>query len=570
LGCLAETIATCNDDGSAFEPSGQDCVDSGLACWEGACHEIVCDGGPQCVEGDSYSCSANRTKFERAQECDFNSGQFCNAETGQCQPFVCEPGLPTCNGDLSTRCADDGSHPLDIGIDCAATGKRCWAAECLPPLCEDGQYQCNDTTLLRCVHKGTALEIVQECGEGTACDLEFGTCRLQKCVPDQPACDGSVATTCDSTGLGYIGDAEDCSTDGDVCVAGACAPVVCEPNAKYCEDDQLRKCGPNGGSFKVLDECLVSEHCRTDLDQCAPDVCAAGAPVCTEQVLSTCASDGSGPQPGGTDCTASNKVCDRDACRDLVCTPNARFCDSGDVALCNAAGTAWAPYASCALREYCDATQASAAVCSPDICPQAASGCSDEHLAQCNSDGSGFSSLGADCGGTNQVCELSGACKATALDSFGPEGSQIPYAGNAIHFGLVHVTSPRTVTQLEAGIQSTGGSHTWLVYQSDTKFGTYSLINQFSASVSTSSYITSGAIELSLSDDTFYLFGIVVTGAHGVTVLENGSPSPASFGVMLGGFTDVAGVPPTINAMLNVGPGMLGDDVALKIHSGVP
>lgn len=570
-GCLAETLATCNEEGSAFEATGRDCADSGLACWEGGCHEIVCDGGAQCVNGDSYSCSANRTQFELTQACDSASGQFCNAETGQCQPFVCEPGQPTCNGDLSTSCADDGSHALDVGVDCAATGKRCWAAECLLPICEDGTYQCSDSTVQRCVQKGTALETVQECAEGTVCDLEFGTCRVQKCIADGPACDGNVATTCDSLGLGYTGATEDCSADRKVCVAGACVPIVCDPKAQYCQDNQLRKCGPNGGSFKLIDDCLLSEHCLPELDQCAPDVCVAGAPVCKGQVLGTCAADGSGPVAGGTDCTDSNRVCDRGACRDLICTPSGRFCDSGDVALCNTAGTALAPYQSCAALEHCQAAEPAAALCSADICLQADNGCSEEHLAECNVDGSAFSSVGADCSASNQVCDLSGSCQAQALDSFGSAGAAIPFAGDAIHFGLVHVTTPRAAVKLDAGIQPTSGPITWLVYKSNTKFGSYSLIDQIPGSATaTGGYITTGKIDQALVDEAYYLFGVVVTGAHSVTVLENGSPSPASFGVMLGGFTDVAGPPPTINSMLSVGPGTLGDDVALRIHSVLP
>jgi hypothetical protein len=173
-GCLEETVATCADDGSRFDPTGADCAATHDACWEGTCLPVVCEPGFSCVGADSYECTANRTKVELVAECTFGSRKFCNAASGQCQAFVCEPGQPACNEDLATSCADDGSRPLDFGIDCTASNKVCWAAECLTPICEEGSYACDGSELRRCVHKGTALEPSKSCAQGTVCDADAG------------------------------------------------------------------------------------------------------------------------------------------------------------------------------------------------------------------------------------------------------------------------------------------------------------------------------------------------------------------------------------------------------------
>ena len=44
----------------------------------------------------------------------------------------------------------------------------------------------------------------------------------QLCEPGQPTCDGSRATVCDETGLGYLPQGTDCQPQGERCQRGAC------------------------------------------------------------------------------------------------------------------------------------------------------------------------------------------------------------------------------------------------------------------------------------------------------------------------------------------------------------
>jgi len=524
------------------------------------------------MDGGSFECAANRTQLVLAQACTLESGEFCGAESGHCQPFVCEPTQPVCNVDLATSCADDGSHALSVGIDCLALGLVCWAAECLPSICEPDSYVCVASGLRHCINKGTAFELVKTCGAGTVCDAAAGTCRVQKCVPNQPACDGVLATTCDATGLDYTGASSDCSANGDVCVDGACRPVICSPGATFCESNELRKCGPTGGSYETLEICLTSEFCDVARAACAPDTCTAGSAVCSGTFLTTCKDDGSGPVPGGTDCAVTSEACDLAACRALVCEPNARFCEAGDVVLCNDVGTDFAPYDNCRAQEFCDETLVKNAVCSVDVCHQGGKACSAERLATCNADGSGYASVDADCSLAGNVCELGGTCEAIALDELGAGGAPVPSAGSAIHFELFRILTPRTLVKIEAAVAPrVVAPVTWVVYRSAAALGTFTLVNQQTSSGAVvAGYTSSANLDFPLEQGAFYLLGVAVKGPHDAAVLEGSSLSSASFGQMLGGFTYNAGTVPTIPNELVIGAATLADDIALRVSTAHP
>ena len=68
----------------------------------------------------------------------------------------------------------------------------------------------------------------------------------------------------------------------------------------------------------------------------------------------------------------------------------------------------------------------------------------------------------------------------------------------------------------------------------------------------------------------YYLIGLAVLGAHNTALREGSAPSPISFGSWLGGFSYTAGLLPTIPGEVEVGPGLIGDDVALRIRSVLP
>ncbi|HEY3255955.1 MAG TPA: hypothetical protein VGJ91_18480, partial [Polyangiaceae bacterium] len=48
------------------------------------------------------------------------------------------------------------------------------------------------------------------------------------CAPDQPACEGNRATTCNANGTGYLAEGLKCSSK-QTCLAGACEDQECSP-----------------------------------------------------------------------------------------------------------------------------------------------------------------------------------------------------------------------------------------------------------------------------------------------------------------------------------------------------
>lgn len=89
-------------------------------------------------------------------------------------------------------------------------------------------------------------------------------CSLGECLPvicraDLFSCDGEVADVCDPTGTRHT--RTDCAAAGGKCVVGAltadCEVQTCTPSTTYCAPDssEVRKCGPDGHSFDVVQVC---------------------------------------------------------------------------------------------------------------------------------------------------------------------------------------------------------------------------------------------------------------------------------------------------------------------------
>lgn len=538
LKCDGEVVFSCNAAGSGWERE-VDCVDGGGLCWNGACSPRACVAPHFCKDGSSFACVENSTRAQLAAACKLND-TLCEPSTGLCAPRACEPGAALCNGELVTTCNDEGSGPREDGIDCHANQMVCWAGHCLPALC-DVPLKCAEGQLYRCDNHGTAWTLVSECAEGTVCDAAAGTCRLQKCEPGRPACDSDVATTCESTGLGYAGARVDCGQNQLVCEAGECAPRICESNQRYCVGDELRRCGASGATFEVMDTCFPSEYCEAMQGACSPDVCTAGAPICDGTRATQCAEDGSGPVAGGTDCSEMNRACERGICREIVCEPTRRFCaDASAVSLCNALGTASAPSERCREGTHC-APHSAGASCATNTCNPGEPACDGERPAICDSSGSGYTNESVDCGATKLVCDLSGACVSTAADSLAANGTAVS-SGPAYHFIMLRPSTSRLLSSFAVGLSLSSVSDlTWLLYYSDTPTGPYTLLRQ-SVSKETrtdprSLYSAQGNVLGELRIGSYYLLGVGVAVPHSVFQDPGSSPRTLSFTQVLGSFS---------------------------------
>lgn len=237
--CVSNTCRrTCTSD--------NDCTSLGLLCdfSYGVCARCVSDS--DCP--GAYHCASGRCELDMCEAgsgyCDGNVLYACNAagsaytgtscytdqtcvegEQASCQDHVCTPGATECNTaatDVIT-CAADGLS-IESSIDCTATDELCYEATCQDLVCPPFEYFCQDNSVYYCYSDGMTSYLSQTCPTGQFCDAS-GTsvqCVDLLCEPEAPACNGSLATTCNAAGDGYAAGGTDCSETEEYCVNGEC------------------------------------------------------------------------------------------------------------------------------------------------------------------------------------------------------------------------------------------------------------------------------------------------------------------------------------------------------------
>lgn len=226
--------------------SDNDCTSLGLLCdfASGACARCIVDDdcpGP-------YHCSAGRCELDTCETgsgyCEGNILYACNAagsgytgtscysnqtcvegERASCQDWVCTPGVTECNTAATQviTCAADGLS-VESSIDCTETDEICYEATCQDLECPPFEYFCKGDAIYYCYSDGVTSTLTQTCATGQFCDAS-GTsvqCIDLLCQPGEPACNGSVATTCNDEGDGYEAGGTDCSATEEFCVNGEC------------------------------------------------------------------------------------------------------------------------------------------------------------------------------------------------------------------------------------------------------------------------------------------------------------------------------------------------------------
>ena len=213
----------CMGDGDCYEV---------YHCAGEACVPDVCDQGKSHCSGNAVvQCSDSGNELTVGQSCGEQQSCKNDGEVSACLDWVCPPGPPYCvdEGEAVVECAPDGLEI--IGETPCEEEQACVNGECLKQFCEAGTSTCGDDGLSRvlCVAKGTAV-LEEQCLDGTYCHLdeenETSVCLGQVCVPDQPTCDGSIATTCNFNGSAVLPDGTDCAEEELDCLDGDC--ILCE------------------------------------------------------------------------------------------------------------------------------------------------------------------------------------------------------------------------------------------------------------------------------------------------------------------------------------------------------
>jgi hypothetical protein len=139
------------------QPCGQD-----FQCFDGSClsFEFVCDGFPDCFEGEDEFCEGNGvcgtgvTVFD--QQADACLGDFCCDQFQECSSFGKDPG--SCQ-----QCLQNGGGDLcDGAIECAIDSP-CFGGEDFFPIC--GGLSVGDEDVANCLNRNCCDEL-ESCSSG--------------------------------------------------------------------------------------------------------------------------------------------------------------------------------------------------------------------------------------------------------------------------------------------------------------------------------------------------------------------------------------------------------------------
>jgi len=277
-------LKTCKDDGSGWTVSvcsgGKDCVN-------GACQATVCAAGSKvCQDGKLGTCSADGTKVEGLVAC--KSGETCVKD--KCVGGSCSPGQKTCiDAKTVGTCQANGK---DYEFSPCKAPNVCEAGACKAKICDPGKVFCKDGNLMLCSGSGGGAETGEDCkAKGLTC--KSGKCvKAGACTAGEVLCtaDKKATKTCKADGSGFV---QLSCPAGWICLGKKCQQLICDAGALYCADNDVKKCGIDGTSAKLVAACGVSKQCAQGA--CISNKCTPGATVCLNKtMLLTCQASGIG------------------------------------------------------------------------------------------------------------------------------------------------------------------------------------------------------------------------------------------------------------------------------------
>jgi hypothetical protein len=155
-------------------------------------------------------------------------------------------------------------------------------------MCQPNQAYCENRTLRICAPDGQSSTLLLTCGANQYCDAPTLSCQAGLCAPKQPACNGSIATTCNDDGSGYLAGGTNCNALLDrQCVLGSC---LCAPNLADCDGNVRNGCEvnvakdpDNCGTCDV--ECSSNHVASRSCDGTCNGTCASGYADCNADKL---------------------------------------------------------------------------------------------------------------------------------------------------------------------------------------------------------------------------------------------------------------------------------------------
>jgi len=419
--CIAETPATCGQDGTCDGAGVCRKYESGIICKNGTC------------DGDGVV---------NAEACDGKGSCSVHVDT-PCAPYACDPKTSQCAEQCSTNALCAAGQTCSAGrCGFKLNGFKCSGDDdCASGHCADG-YCCNVACTGACL----------SCKEAGA----VGRCKLLGAGVPDPRCPASDVSTCDTTGLCDGAGACALFPENTPCGPESCASSATQNAARVCDgkgtcrDAQVIDCSPflcSSGSCNT--SCLSDADCEsgrqcvatsskgtpgscgkgkpglpcTDPSECESNQCVDG--VCCESACGgACRSCNLPGSPGQCVSVAAGAVDPRNGCKDLgkeSCGTNG-LCDGAGGCQMYATGTvcgteacvegAYTPAATCNQSGQC-VTPASL-TCNPYACNGAScfNACSSDTQCvtgnPCVNGSCGFIPVGGSCSSAKE-CQ-SGHC----------------------------------------------------------------------------------------------------------------------------------------------------------------
>jgi hypothetical protein len=424
------------------------------------------------------------------------------------------------------------------GVDCSKTNQACYGGQCRDIACSNGSKVCQHGDVYVCAHNGTDIALLSDCSSNEVCDSDMGSCRAKLCDPGKTSCDGTRIQTCNDFGSAWLPGAVECAADGNICVSGSCRKQICGANRVYCQDGSLYNCDFSGTTSTLSQTCNPqSEHCTTyssgSFGYCEKNACHAGDTLCADNAIKVCNADGTLPD-AGTACGA-NQYCENAQCKDLPCVPGSYLCKGSDVYYCDFNSPFLYLNQPCTDGSACKTLGTSGAVCAPLACTPSSNACLGNKVGTCAADGQSLATVSNDCTTASNVCTLDLKCAKSAVDAIGVSESAEPITANSVVGDVIDVDSSRKLTELQLQLVLAGPRELrWIVYELSGQ----TFVGKIDKVVSTpagSGFMSSGALNFTLTAGKRYLLAVVVSGGDAVDYTD-ASPfsTEVSFGTVVG------------------------------------
>ncbi len=316
-------------------------------CGDSQCSQDVCVANEQkCTDPITRGvCQANGGGWVTTPCAE---GESCAG--GQCAAESCTPGSGKCGGGKAWTCKADGKGwtALACGDEqvCAVVGG---AASCKDLVCDPGKLGCVGKLAMKCSGDGITQQLVADCNkpgpDGKAQVCAAGVCVSVACEPGKFYCakappDGPSTVVMKCNAKGSDGEIAVVCKGDKICIGGACEkPALCLPDSLYCgpadsggKSTLVMKCNKKGNDSDIVEVCKGDKSCLEG--QClGKKVCTVGQTVCDGlHKVVTCTTLGT---KWSTAACAAGSTCGAGVCQPgIICAPKTVFCDGSVLKLC--------------------------------------------------------------------------------------------------------------------------------------------------------------------------------------------------------------------------------------------